>query len=180
MNLAMDLAAHYIATCTDRLRGLKSLADRAIAQLDAEQMHAVPHEDANSVVVLMKHMAGNMLSRWTDFLTTDGEKPDRNREGEFIDDFESRDQLDAFWGRGWGALFDALDELTPEDLGRTVYIRGEPHTVMEAIQRQVSHYGYHVGQLVQRARDLRGAAWTSLSIPRGGSVAFNEVIQRPE
>ena len=162
----MDLGRHYLRICIGRLHGLKALADRATDQLEDAQMHAVGHDGGNSVVILMKHMAGNMVSRWTDFLTTDGEKPDRNRDAEFVDDFTSREQLDAVWENGWRVLFETLDALKSDDLLESVWIRGEEHTVLEAIQRQVQHYSYHVGQIVQRARDQRGDAWVSLSIPR--------------
>ena len=175
----MDLAAHFLATSLDRFGGLKSLADNAIGQLDDSQLHAVPFEDGNSIVVLMKHMAGNMQSRWTDFLTSDGEKPDRQRDQEFVDDLESRAQLDAMWSAGWSTLLDAIRGLDAEDVTKTVYIRKEPHSVVEAIQRQIAHYGYHVGQIVQIARTLRGGDWTSLSIPRGGSDAYNEAMGHP-
>lgn len=169
----MDLGSHFLDVCVQRLQGLKRLAEGATFQLDGGQMHAVSHEGANSVVVQMKHLAGNMVSRWTDFLTTDGEKPDRNRDGEFVDDFTSREQLDATWEHGWAVLFETLAGLTPDSLLATVTIRAEGHTVLDAIQRQVAHYAYHVGQIVQRARDLKGADWVSLSIPRGQSGDSN-------
>ena len=169
----MDLAAHFLETALDRLRSSKSRADRAIAQLKSPQLHERTHEGDNSIVLLMKHLAGNMRSRWTDFLTSDGEKPWRHRDGEFIDDLRSRADLDALWEAGWSCLFDAVGALEPADLGKTVTIRGEPHTGMAAILRQTGHYDHHVGQIVQRARDLAGAAWQTLSIPRGGSRAFS-------
>lgn len=162
----MDLGRHYLRICIGRLRGLKALAERATDQLEDTQMHAVSHDGGNSVVILMKHLAGNMVSRWTDFLTTDGEKPDRNRDGEFVDDFTSREQLDEVWENGWRVLFEALEGLKSDDLLESVWIRGEEHTALEAIQRQVQHYAYHVGQIVQRVRDQRGDGWVSLSIPR--------------
>ncbi|MCI0366146.1 MAG: DUF1572 domain-containing protein, partial [Phycisphaerales bacterium] len=123
-----------------------------------------------------KHMAGNMLSRWTDFLTTDGEKPWRNRDSEFIDDSKSRREIDEYWQRGWQCLFVTLDSLKPQDLTRTILIRGEPHTVIKAIDRQLSHYGYHVGQIVLIARVLAKDNWTTLTIPRGGSHQYNQRI----
>jgi hypothetical protein len=125
----------------------------------------------------MKHTAGNMLSRWTDFLTSDGEKPNRNRDGEFIDDFADRSAILAFWERGWAVVFDTMSKLEDEDLFKTITIRGEPHHVIDAIQRQVSHYGYHVGQIVFLARHLKGdGEWEVLTIPRGGSKAFDRKL----
>jgi len=175
----MDLAAHFLATSLDRFGGLKSTADAAIAQLEDAQLHEVPFEDGNSIVVLMKHMAGNMRSRWTDFLTTDGEKPDRHRDAEFVDDLESRKDLDALWEGGWETLLGAIRALDEEDVTKTIYIRKEPHSVVEAIQRQIAHYGYHVGQIVQVARALKGADWVSISIPRGASGSYNETMGHP-
>ena len=175
----MDLAAHFLATSLDRFGGLKSLADAAIAQLEDAQLHATPFEDGNSIVIQMKHMAGNMRSRWTDFLTSDGEKADRQRDQEFEDDLESREQLDAMWEAGWETLLGAIRALDAEDVTKTVYIRKEPHSVVEAIQRQIGHYGYHVGQIVQTARALKGADWVSLSIPRGESDRYNEAMGHP-
>ncbi len=172
----MDLAAHFLATSLDRFGGLKSLADNAIQQLSDAQLHETPFDDGNSIVVQMKHMAGNMRSRWTDFLTSDGEKADRKRDEEFVDDLESRAQLDALWNGGWDVLLGAIRALDAEDVSKTVYIRGEPHSVVEAIQRQIGHYGYHVGQIVMTARMLAGDAWVSLSIPRGASDSFNETM----
>jgi len=170
----MDLAEVFLESCRHEFRRQRRLADGAVAQLEPAQLHAVPYEGGNSVVVIMKHMAGNMVSRWTEFLTTDGEKPWRNRDGEFVDDFESREQLDAAWEKGWATLLAAVDGLTAADLGRTVTIRGEPHTVVKALHRQLAHYGYHVGQIVGQARALKGRAWRSLSIPRGESDAYND------
>ena len=155
-------------------RGQKRLADGAIGQLTDAQLKEVSADDLNSVAVVMKHMAGNMRSRWTDFLTTDGEKPDRHRDEEFIDRFTDRAELIAAWETGWSCFFDTLESLTDDDLARTVTIRQEPHTVIEAIHRQMGHYGYHVGQIVMLARQLRGSEWESLSIPRGESRAYNE------
>lgn len=162
---------------TDNLRKLflnyKNLAERAMAQLDNQQMHWRQDEHSNNVATIAKHMAGNMRSRFTNFLTEDGEKPWRNRESEFDDDFTSREQLMAHWEKGWNCLFEAIDPLTDEDLSRTVKIRNEPHTVLEALNRQLTHYAYHTGQIVYLAKMLKGAEFESLSIPRGQSEAFN-------
>ena len=157
-------------------RSQKDLADRAIAQVSDDNLHVALDSNTNSIAVIMKHLAGNMLSRWTDFLTSDGEKPDRNRDEEFVDRFTSRAEVIAFWERGWRALFDTLASLTPDDLCRTITIRGEPHSVIRAIDRQLSHYGYHVGQIVLIARILAGEKWTTLTIPRGESQQYNRRV----
>ena len=169
----MTIRHQFIEHSLALFRSQKRLAEGAIAQLADAQLRQVPYEGGNSIVVQMKHLGGNMRSRWTDFLTTDGEKPERNRDGEFVDKFKSRAELDAYWEGGWTCLFDAISALHPEDLERSVTIRGESHGVLEAVQRQISHYAYHVGQIVLQARTLAGAEWKSLSIPRGASEAFN-------
>ena len=169
----MELGAHFLESSIFVFERHKRLCERAIGQLTNAQLHEVIAEDGNSIVVQMKHMAGNMRSRWTDFLTTDGEKKSRMRDGEFIDDFESREQLDAYWEGGWQVFLDTMRSLTPEDLMKEVTVRGEPHTVVEAIQRQIAHYAYHTGQIVQQARNLKGHDWQSLSIARGESDAWN-------
>ena len=149
-------------------------AERALAQVDDAQYFRRIDAESNSLALMVKHVAGNLRSRWTDFLTTDGEKPDRNRDGEFeTDAADTRAALTQRWDEGWATLFATLDALTPSDLGRTVMIRSEPHTVLEAIERQKEHYAYHVGQIVFLARHLAGPGWTSLSIPRGQSEAFH-------
>lgn len=150
----------------------KQLADRAIAQLSDDQLHARLDPEANSVATLMAHMAGNMRSRWTDFLTTDGEKPWRTRDAEFEPPPSSRHDLVAAWETGWQVLFTTLAGLTDDDLARTVTIRGEAQTALAAIIRQVSHYGGHAHQIVLMAKHLKGPAWTVLSIPRGQSAAY--------
>lgn len=163
-----------LSVAIDELQKIKKLADKSIEQLSDEQLHVTLDPDANSVAVLMRHMAGNMRSRWTDFLTTDGEKPDRNRDGEFEDDAgENAASMRARWDAGWACLFATLDALTPADLARTVTIRGEPHTVAQAIQRQLTHYAYHVGQIVLLAKHAAGPAWTTLSIARGKSHEYD-------
>jgi hypothetical protein len=154
-------------------RSQKDLADRAIAQVSDENLHIALDPNTNSIAVIMKHVAGNMISRWTDFLTSDGEKPGRDRDEEFIDRFASRKEVLDFWERGWATLFSTMESLKHEDLERTVTIRGEPHSVIRAIYRQLSHYGYHVGQIVQVARIHAGERWTTLTIPRGGSAEHN-------
>ncbi len=162
-----------LAAAIATFQSQKQLAERAITQLSDDLLHESLHRETNSIAVIMKHLAGNMISRWTDFLTTDGEKPNRNRDDEFVDDFSSRDDLDEYWQRGWTCLFETLDGLAGDDLLRTVEIRGEPLTVLLAIDRQLSHYGYHVGQIVMIARILAGENWATLTIPRGQSEEYN-------
>lgn len=172
------IATHFLQYSLAELHRYKDLADRSCAQVNDEEFFAVLDAEANSMGILVKHMAGNMRSRWTDFLTSDGEKPDRFRDEEFI--IRPEDSRDALMARGehyWQVLFDTLETLTPDDLARTVVIRGEPHSVVQAIQRQVAHYAYHVGQIVMLAKHFRSQTWQSLSIPRGGSDLFNAQMQ---
>ena len=169
----MDIGTHYLEVGLEELRRLKRITDRALAQMTDEELHARPGDESNSIAVTMKHMAGNMRSRWTDFLTTDGEKAWRHRDGEFEEERRSREEILADWESGWAAVFDAVANLRAGDLGKTVWIRGEPHTVLLALQRQIAHYGYHVGQIVYLARQLRGAGAHPLSIPRGESDTYN-------
>jgi hypothetical protein len=157
-------------------RSNKGWADKAVAQLPDDKLHVSLDPNTNSIAVIMKHVAGNLLSRWTDFLATDGEKPWRNRDDEFVDTFTSRDELLAYWESGWQRLFDTLTSLSADDLGRTVTIRGEPHTVPLAIQRSLAHCGYHVGQIVLIARILAGDNWATITIPRGASASFNQKV----
>jgi hypothetical protein len=153
-----------------QMRKLKDLADKAIAQTDDQSFFAVLDNEANSVALLMKHMSGNMESRWRDFLTTDGEKATRNREAEFEQQSgDTREAVQRAWEDGWNLLFATLSSLAPDDLTKTVRIRGEMHTVLEAIQRQLTHYAQHVGQIVMLAKHYAGPRWHSLSIPRGKS-----------
>jgi Protein of unknown function (DUF1572) len=151
----------------------KDLAERAIAQLADEQLHVALHPETNCVAVIMKHVAGNLLSRWTDFLTTDGEKPWRNRDDEFVDTFATRRELLDYWNSGWDCLANSLDGLRPADLDATITIRGETLSVPLAIARSLSHCGYHVGQIVLISRILVGDNWQTLTISRGGSQAHN-------
>jgi len=156
------------------LRGHKRLADGAIAQLSDEQFFATPDTESNSVAITMKHMAGNMRSRFTDFLTSDGEKPDRNRDQEFVVDSDAaRADILRVWEQHWALVLDTLQSLRPDDLARTVTIRGEPHSALQAINRQVAHYAYHIGQIVFLAKHWKGAEWKTLSIPKGKSAEIN-------
>lgn len=158
---------HYIDDSLFQLRKLKAQADKAMAQIDDAQFFSTLDPDANSIALIVKHVAGNMRSRWTDFLTTDGEKPDRNRDTEFEREAgDTRASLMARWDAGWDLLFQTLISLQPSDIDRTVTIRGEPHTVLQAINRQVSHYSVHVGQIVLLAKHYAGPRWQTLSIPK--------------
>lgn len=165
----------YLDDVLARFQEIKKLADRSLEQIDSEQLFLAWDEESNSIAITMKHIAGNMRSRWKDFLTTDGEKPDRNRDMEFTltstDDLAS---LKATWEEGWNLLFEAIRGLTPDDLSRTVLIRNDPHTVYQAINRQLLHYAYHVGQIVFMAKHLASDHWKSLTIPRGKSQEFNK------
>jgi Protein of unknown function (DUF1572) len=167
------MTAEFLEDALLQFRKYKGLADKAMAQIEESQLFAAPDPESNSVAIIMKHMAGNMRSRWTNFLTSDGEKPDRNRDSEF--EREASDTPSSIrerWETGWKLLFAALSPLAADDLSRTVTIRGEPHSVLQAIERQLTHYAYHVGQIVYLARHLAGARWKSLSIPKGTSKDF--------
>jgi hypothetical protein len=157
-------------------RSNKSWAHKAIGQLSDERLHVALDPNVNCIAVIMKHVAGNLLSRWTEFLTTDGEKPWRNRDDEFVDTFTIRDELTAYWESGWQRLLDSLEGLTPDDLVKIVTIRGEPHSVPLAIQRSLAHCAYHVGQIMLIARILAGDDWTTITIPRGTSANFNQKV----
>jgi hypothetical protein len=162
-----------LSVAIDELQKIKKLADKSIAQLDDEQLWAKLDPNANSVAILMRHMAGNMRSRWTDFRTSDGEKPDRNRDQEFEEPPLSRAELVAEWEDGWSRVFAALASITDADLQDTVYIRLEPHSIYKAISRQVAHYAGHAYQILLLAKHLKGRDWQTLSIPRGQSEEFN-------
>ncbi|HYL69332.1 MAG TPA: DUF1572 domain-containing protein [Candidatus Limnocylindria bacterium] len=174
--MAHHLTTSYTKDSVDLFRHYKRLADRAIEQCPDEGLFSTLDDESNSIAIIVKHMAGNIRSRWTDFLTTDGEKPDRNRDSEFEEPPRSRAELMAMWERGWKILFDALEPLTEADLTRTVMIRTEPHSVMQAINRQMAHYSYHVGQIVFLAKHSTTKAtgnWTALTVPRNKSRDFN-------
>jgi len=174
-------AQHYLADALQTFRDYKKLAERAFAQISDEDFFKTIDEESNSIAVNIKHMAGNMLSRWTDFLTTDGEKPERNRDIEFVIlPGATRDEMIAYWDRGWQSVFAAVEPLQPDDLMRTVTIRGQNHTVMQAINRQLAHYAYHVGQIVFLAKHFKSSEWQSLSVPRNRSAEFNAGMQRPD
>jgi Protein of unknown function (DUF1572) len=168
----MDRDVHFLETAKSELERLKRLGEKAMAQIPSDSdFYMALDRESNSIAVLLQHLAGNMVSRWTDFLTADGEKPDRHRDREFeLDTSRGRKELLALWERGWACLFESLGSLTPEDLEKRVRIRGEEHTVPEAIQRQIIHTAYHLGQIVLLAKHAGSESWTSLTIARGESA----------
>nr|WP_322623853.1 DUF1572 domain-containing protein [uncultured Flavobacterium sp.] len=169
----MHATEAFIESARKQFLYYKALGEKAMAQLAPEQLFYTPDDDTNSIAVIVKHLHGNMLSRWTDFLTSDGEKEWRNRDAEFEDDFADKEHLLKAWEEGWQCLFTALDTVTPENLDSIIYIRNEGHTVVEAINRQLAHYPYHVGQIVFYAKMLKTTAWDSLSIPKNNSAVYN-------
>ena len=172
--MSNEAARLFLDEAIKVFRSNKALADRAFEQLRDEDFLVSIDDESNSIGVIVKHMTGNMLSRWTDFLTTDGEKPDRDRDMEFVLTEETtRGELLARWEEGWACTFKAIEALQPEDVEKIVFIRGEEHTVMKAVLRQVSHYAQHTGQIIFLAKHLRSAEWKSLSIPRNRSAEFN-------
>jgi len=170
----MDIAAHYLEEAARQLRGHKRMAEGAMAQLSDDDFFRTLDPESNSVAIIVKHLAGNMRSRFTDFLTSDGEKPNRHRDTEFvIDSNTSRADVMNWWEQGWKILFDAIASLKPEDVSRTVLIRNDPHTVLQAINRQIAHYAQHIGQIVFLAKHLKSSEGQTLSVPRGKSEEFN-------
>jgi Protein of unknown function (DUF1572) len=168
-----DLALHYLDEVRRQMRGHKRMAENAMAQLEDKDFFAVIDPEANSIAILVKHINGNARSRFTHFLTSDGEKPDRLRDREFeITSATTREEVMRWWEEGWSIVFATLDSLKPEDLARTVTIRQEPHTVMQALNRALAHYAQHIGQIVFLAKHLRSAQWKTLSIPRGKSEEY--------
>jgi hypothetical protein len=163
----------YIESVRKQFAQYKSLAEKAMDQVADNKLAWQINPETNSIATIVKHMAGNMLSRFTDFFTSDGEKPWRDRDGEFENEEMTREQLTAYWNKGWNCLFQVLNSLTPEDIPRIVLIRNEKHTVMEAINRQLTHYAYHVGQIVFIGKMILDNQWKSLTIPRKGSKEFN-------
>jgi Protein of unknown function (DUF1572) len=174
--MPLEFTTSYIKDSTDILRYYKKLGERAMAQISDEVLTATIDADSNSIAIIVKHLAGNMQSRWTDFLAADGEKPGRNRDAEFESPPQARTEILTLWEASWNIVFDALAPLTDDDLGRTIRIRGERHSVMQAINRQIAHYAYHIGQMVYIAKHYSGGRWTSLSIPRGKSGDFNSRV----
>ncbi|QKE73086.1 DUF1572 family protein [Arthrobacter citreus] len=168
----MSIAKHFLSNSLKEFQGIKKLGDRSIDQLDNEELHWHPSSESNSISIIVKHLSGNMISRFTDFLTTDGEKPWRNRDVEFEGNYKSKDDLLTNWNKGWNVVFNTLESLKEEDVLKTVKIRGEEHTVLQAIHRQISHYGYHIGQIVYIAKLIKNDEFKSLSIPKGKSQEF--------
>ena len=166
----------YLSDAISSFRSYKKLADNAIAQVKDEELFITIDDEANSIAIIMKHMAGNMLSRWTDFLTSDGEKSTRNRDMEFVLESNDKAELVEYWERGWRSVFNAVEPLQLDDFEKTITIRGQDHSIVQAINRQLTHYAYHVGQIVFLAKHFRASEWTSLSIPKNRSAAFNQYL----
>jgi len=178
--MAHQFTTSYIEDSLALLRQYKKMTERAMEQLTPEQLYTTLDPEMNSIAVIVKHMTGNMRSRWKDFLTSDGEKPDRDRDSEFVEPPETREDLMRRWEEGWAYVFGALEPLSDADLARQVTIRGEPHSVMQAINRQIAHYASHCGQIIFLAKHLQHERWKSLTIPRKGSAEFNERVLRGE
>jgi len=178
--MALKFTTSYVEDSLAVFRYYKTLAERAIDQVSDEQLFKALGPEENSIAIIVKHLAGNMRSRFRDFLTTDGEKPDRDRDGEFVAPPENRDGLMRLWEDGWTYVFGALEPLSDADLARTITVRGEAHSVMQAMNRQVAHYANHVGQIVLLAKHLAGDQWTALTIPRNQSSAFNRRVEAGE
>jgi hypothetical protein len=174
--MALQFTTSYLEDAITLFRQSKKMAERAMLQVSDEQLVLCLDPEMNSIALIVKHMVGNMRSRWTDFLTSDGEKPDRNRDSEFVAPLASRADLLESWEQGWSLVFSALEPLSDADLSRTVTIRGEAHSVLQAINRQLTHYAYHCGQIVMLAKHFASDQWQSLSIPRNRSVDFNQRV----
>jgi len=174
--MAHQFSTSYIEDSVALFRFYKKIAEGAMEQVSDEQLFAALDEEMNSIAIIAKHMAGNMRSRWTEFLTSDGEKSNRNRDSEFVAPPATREDLMRIWNDGWDRVFHALEPLTNADLERTVTIRGEPHSVMQAINRQIAHYSYHCGQIVFLAKHFKASDWKSLSVPRNKSADFNRRV----
>jgi len=178
--MALKFTTSYIEDALAIFRQYKQLGERAVQQVSDEQLFASLDDESNSIAIIVKHITGNMRSRWTDFLTTDGEKPSRNRDSEFVDPPATREALMRDWEEGWACVFGAVEPLTDADLGRTVTIRGEAHSVMQAINRQLAHYPMHVGQIILLAKHYAGERWQTLSVARKRSAEFNRKVAAGE
>ena len=174
--MSESIIANFHADAVQSFRNYKKMAERAMEQVSDEEFFAAIDDEANSIAVIVKHLAGNLVSRWSDFLTTDGEKPTRDRDAEFEIRDDSREALMEFWERGWKTLFDNIEPLTVEDFSKTVTIRGQVHTIVEAFNRQLSHYAYHIGQIVLLAKHFKSSEWKTLSIPKNRSAEFNKFL----
>lgn len=168
----MDFGNEYLKIIKERFESVKDLGDKTISQLSEKDIHWKLNEASNSIAIIAKHLSGNMISRWSDFLTTDGEKDSRNRDQEFEDDISSKQEMITIWEKGWNTLLETLNGLENQDLLKNVTIRGENHTVLEAIERQMAHYSYHVGQIVYIGKQLKNENWKTLSIPKGKSEEY--------
>ncbi|PAQ15747.1 hypothetical protein CD798_05275 [Bacillaceae bacterium SAOS 7] len=168
----MSVGQEYLRVVQERFKSVKDLGDKTISQLTEDDIHWAFNTESNSVAVIVKHLSGNMVSRWSNFLSSDGEKPDRNREQEFKDDISSKQELITVWEKGWTILFETISDLGEEDLLKNIFIRGQSHTVLEAIERQMAHYSYHIGQVVYIGKQLKDESWESLSIPKGKSEEY--------
>jgi len=175
-----EIVENYHRDAINSFRNARKLAERAIEQVSDDEFFATIDEEANSIALIVKHIAGNLRSRWKDFLTTDGEKADRNRDTEFELIEDTRESLMIFWEDGWKTLFDAIEPLTEEDFAKTITIRGEPHSIVEAINRQLTHYSYHIGQIVLLAKHFRSKEWKTLSVPKNRSAEFNQFVGSKE
>ncbi len=171
-----QIIENYLADAVQSFRNYKKLADKSIKQVSDDEFFRVIDDEANSIAVIVKHIAGNLRSRWSDFLTADGEKADRNRDGEFIAENDTRDGLLEFWEKGWQILFDSIEPLTAEDFAKTITIRGQKHTICEAINRQSMHYACHIGQIVLLAKHFRSEKWQTLSVAKNKSGEFNNFM----
>ena len=178
--MPLEFTTSYLKDSLDVLRYYKLLAERAMAQIPDEAFGITLDAESNSIATIVKHLAGNMRSRFTDFLASDGEKPDRNRDGEFEEPPGTRTEVMEVWENGWNCLFHALTPLTEEDLTRKILIRAEPHSVMQAINRQIAHYSYHIGQIVYLAKHFAGNEWRAVTVPRGKSAEFTARVARGE
>jgi Protein of unknown function (DUF1572) len=174
--MALQFTTSYLEDSLELFRHYKKLAERAMAQVTDEQLFAVLDEESNSIAIIVKHMTGNMRSRWSDFLTTDGEKPNRNRDSEFVEPPPTREALMQIWEDGWAHVFRAIEALSDDDLSRKITIRGEAHSVMQAINRQVAHYPHHIGQIVMLAKHFAQDRWQSLSVAQNCSDDFNRKV----
>ncbi|RKQ34742.1 DUF1572 domain-containing protein [Oceanobacillus halophilus] len=176
----MKIGKEYLRVVQERFMSVKSLGDKTINQLSEEEIHWEYNEASNCVAVIVKHLNGNMQSRWTDFLSTDGEKTNRDRDSEFENTISSKQELMAIWENGWNVLFQTLEDLKEEDLLKEIYIRGERHSVMDAIERQMVHYASHIGQIVYIGKQVKGNYWKSLSIPKGKSASYLEYMKKKQ
>jgi uncharacterized damage-inducible protein DinB len=174
--MAHQFSTSYLEDSVSLFRHYKKLAEGAMEQVSDDELFQAFDEEMNSIAIIAKHMAGNMRSRWTDFLTSDGEKPNRNRDSEFVEPPSTRAELMKMWNQGWDQVFEALEPLSDADMERKITIRGEPHSVMQAINRQIAHYAYHVGQIVFLAKHIKGSDWKSLSVPKNKSGEFNSKV----